>query len=196
MVAACGETTAEVTVTVRGIDDVQVMSAADAQRLLDGGPGVAGEIQRNKAEADALEVTESGRSFQTRLSTALSTFGDCLSERGFSFIGLPGQGDPEADEADYISALIACNAVSGISSVLQEQNARQQELTAAQKTALNENARDLVICMLDRGWQFGEMVPNQNGILSPTSFPPDVQERNDEFSRDLEACGWFDLDLG
>lgn len=196
LAAGCGDAATQVTVSVRGVDEVTVMPAADAQRLLDGGPGVAGEVRRNRAEAERLEVTESGRSFQTRLSTALSTFGGCLSDRGFSFIGLPGQGNPEADEQQYISALIACNAVSGISSVLQEQTARQGELTAAQKRALNENARDLVSCMLDRGWQFGELAPNQSGILSPSSFPTDIQERSEEFNRDLEACGWFDLDLG
>ena len=193
---ACGDADTEVTVTVRDVDGVQVMSADEAEALLDGSAGAVGAAQRTRAEADPLEVTESGRSFQTRLSTALTTFGTCLDENGFSFIGLPGQGNPDADEAKYISALIACNAVSGISGVLQEQNDRQQDLTAAQKQSLNENARDLIECMLDRGWEFGDLVPNQSGILTPSSFPPDLQTRGDEFDRDLDACGWFELDLG
>jgi len=195
VLAACGETTVEITTTVRGVDEVQVMSADQAAALLDGG-GTVGAATRTRTEAEQLEVTESGRSFQTRLSTALTTFGNCLDERGFRFIGLPGQGNPDADDPQYIAALIACNAESNISGVLQEQNDRQQSLTAAQKQSLNENARDLVECLRDRGWEFGELQPNQNGILTPSSFPPDTQTRQEEFSRDLDECGWFDLDLG
>ncbi|GEM_PF-6918345 len=195
ILAACGDSTVQVTTTVRGVDEIQVMSAEQAAALLDGG-GAVGSATRTRTEAQQLEVTESGRSFQTRLSTALTTFGNCLDERGFSFIGLPGQGNPDADDQAYISALITCNAVSNISGVLQEQNDRQQNLTAAQKKALNEDARDLVECMRDRGWEFGELQPNQNGILAPSSFPPDIQTRQDEFNRDLGDCGWFDLDLG
>ena len=196
LATACGDPETQVTVTVRGVDEVQVMSADQAAALLDGAPGAAGPAVRTAAQAEQLDVTESGRSFQTRLSTALTTFGSCLEDRGWSFIGLPGQGNPDADDADYIASLIACNAESGISNVLQEQNDRQASLTAAQKQSLNENARDLVECLRDRGWAFGDLVPNQNGILSPSSFPPDTQTRPEEFQRDLEECGWFELDLG
>lgn len=193
---ACADPEREITVTVRGVDEVQVMSADEAAALLDGGPGAAGPAVRNAAVADELEVTESGRSFQTRLSTALTTFGSCLDDRGYSFIGLPGQGNPDADDQGYITALIACNAQSGISTVFQEQNDRQSDLTAAQKTALNENARDLIECMKDRGWAFGDLEPNQNGVLTPSSFPNDIQTRPEEWERDLDDCGWYDLDLG
>jgi len=192
----CGDSEPQVQVTVRDVDAVRVMSPEDARELLDGGGGTVGDAQRTGAARDQLEVVESGRSFQTRLGTALTTFNTCLADRGFEFIGLPGQGNPDADDDAYIAALITCNGVSNIGAVLQEQNDRQSDLTAAQKQALNESARDLVECMLDRGWAFGEMVPNQNGILTPSSFPPDIATRGEEWERDLDACGWYDLDLG
>lgn len=196
--ASCGGDSPQATVVVRGADDVQVVDADEAARLLDeGNAQAAAAEQAVRTEATAVPVVESSRSFQTRLGTALATFNGCLQERGFQFVGLPGQtDDPIADDPDYLPSLIACNNESGIASVLQEQSARQAALSAADKERLNTDAKAVFECLLDRGWDFGPLEPNENGILGPSSFPDDVSARQDEFGRDLDACGWNDLDLG
>ena len=124
-------------------------------------------------------------------------FNSCLGEAGFTFVGLPGQSeDPVAQEPAYLGALIACNNESGIGNILAEQNTRQQDLTAEQKVAINESGRMVFSCLIERGWDLGELQPNQNGILTASRFPDIPPSRQTEFQRDLDECGWNDLDLG
>ena len=199
LLAACsvGES-AEQAVVVRGADDVQVVSPDEAEELLAAGAERAGAATRSDAATETtLSVTESNRSFQVRLGTALTVFNRCLGEAGFDFVGIPGQtDDPRAAEDGYLGALISCNNESGIGNILAEQNARQATLTADQKTAINEAGRMVFECLGDRGWELGDLEPNQNGILTASRFPDVPPERQDEFQRDLDECGWNDLDLG
>lgn len=180
-------------------DEVQIVSADEAETLLAEGEARAGAATRNEAEITetTLSVTEANRSFQVRLGTALTIFNSCLGEAGYSFVGLPGQSDdPTAAEPEYLAALIACNNESGIGAVLAEQNDRQQNLTAEQKVAINESGRLVFECLVERGWDLGELEPNQNGILGASRFPDVPPSRQTEFQRDLDECGWNDLDLG
>ncbi len=198
LTAGCSQPETETAVVVRGADEIKVVDADEAERLLDEGASrAAGNEETVRTDATTVSVVESGRSFQTRLGTALATFNGCLQERGFQFVGIPGQtDDPTASDPDYLPSLIACNNESGIANVLQEQGDRQAALTADDKKRLNEDSQVVFECLLDRGWDFGALEPNQNGVLSPSSFPDDINARRDEFNRDLDACGWNDLDLG
>ncbi len=171
------------------------MSPEQARALL-AGDDSATDAGGDREPDQTLAVTEASRSFQTRLSTALTTFTICLDERGLSFIGLPGSGEPGADDPGYLSALVLCNAESNIAAVIQEQDARNGDLSPAERQQLNRAALDLADCMADHGWDFGELEPNRNGILMPRSFPSDIGTRRDEFDRDLDRCGWYDLTLG
>lgn len=198
VLSGCGSTAPEAVVVVQGVDEVQVVSADEASRLLDESQArAADEDDSIRTLATTLPVVESSRSFQTRLGSALATFNGCLAERGLRFVGIPGQtDDPLAAEPDYLPALIACNNESGIAAVLDEQNSRQSALTADDKKRLNTDSKQVFECLVDRGWAFGPLEPNNNGVLSPSAFPDDINSRRDEFSRDLDACGWNDLDLG
>ncbi len=180
-------------------DDVQIVGRQEATELLAQGESRAGAATRNEATPTetTLSVTEANRSFQVRLGTALSVFNGCLSEAGFTFVGIPGQtDDPAAGEPGYLEALISCNNESGIGNILAEQNTRQQNLTAEQKTSINEAGRRVFECLIDRGWDLGELTPNPNGILTASQFPSIPPSRQDEWQRDLDECGWNDLDLG
>lgn len=184
---------------MRGADDVQIVTAEEAERLLAEGEGKAGAATRNAISATetTLSVTEANRSFQVKLGTALTVFNSCLADAGYTFVGIPGQtDDPIAAEPGYLGALISCNNESGIGNILAEQNTRQQNLTAEQKTSINESGRQVFECLIDRGWDMGELQPNQNGILSASRFPDIPPSRQTEFQRDLDECGWNDLDLG
>ncbi len=183
---------------VRTADQVQIVSPEEAARLLEEGESRAGDANRvDAATATTLGVTEANRSFQVELGTALTIFNSCLGDAGFTFVGIPGQtDDPRATEDGYLGALISCNNESGIGNLLAEQNSRQSELTAEQKTSINTSGRAVFECLIDRGWDLGELVPNQNGILTASRFPDVSAERQDEFQRDLDECGWNDLDLG
>jgi hypothetical protein len=213
--AGCGGSVeAAPNTVVRTADQVQVVSPAEAEQLLADGQARVGDAVRTDrsgrsgpdgentdGQADGtggdLAVTEANRSFQVRLGTALTVFNTCLGEVGYSFVGLPGQtDDPVAAEPGYIGALISCNNESGIGAILAEQNARQQDLTADQKVAINESGRTVFECLIDRGWDLGELQPNENGILTVSRFPDVPPSRQTEFQRDLDECGWNDLDLG
>ena len=198
--SACSQTiAAEPRVVVMRADDVQVVSPEEASRLLDEGEERAGAATRNETgpTETTLLVTEANRSFQVRLGTALTVFNTCLGEAGYIFVGLPGQSDdPIAAEPQYLGALISCNNESGIGNILSEQNTRQEDLSAEQKTAINESGRKVFECIIDRGWDLGDLVPNQNGILTASQFPSIPPSRQNEWQRDLDECGWNDLDLG
>ncbi|MEM7324374.1 MAG: hypothetical protein AAF531_14890 [Actinomycetota bacterium] len=198
--AGCGAAAVEEpSVVIRTADQIQVVSQDEAAQLLAAGADRAGPASRSEAEVTetTLSVTEANRSFQVRLGTALTVFNSCLGDAGFVFVGLPGQSDdPVAADPNYLAALIACNTESGISGILAEQNDRQSSLTPEQKTSINESGRSVFECLIDRGWDLGDLVPNENGILTVSRFPDVPPERQDEFQRDLDACGWNDLDLG
>ena len=200
LVAACGQADAsEAEVLIRRADDVQVVDPAEAEALLEAGRSRVGRASRTESSPTetTLSVTEANRSFQVRLGTALTVFNTCLGDLGFTFVGIPGQtDDPAAADPGYLPALISCNNESGIGSILTEQQARQAALTADQKAAINEAGRTVFECLIDRGWDLGELVPNQNGILTASRFPDVPPSRSDEFQRDLDECGWNDLDLG
>lgn len=202
MVVAAGcasSAEAEPSTVIRTADDVQIVSAEEAEELLAEGAGRAGDATRTEFSSTetTLSVTEANRSFQVRLGTALSLFNGCLGEAGYTFVGLPGQSDdPVASEPQYLGALISCNNETGIGNILAEQSSRQQDLTAAQKTAINEAGREVFNCLIDRGWDLGELEPNQNGILTASQFPAVPPSRQTEFQRDLDECGWNDLNLG
>lgn len=198
--ASCGRGAEPETLTVvMRADDVRVVSAEEAGELLAEGEQRTGSATRNESSATetTLSVTEANRSFQVRLGTALSVFNGCLGEAGYSFVGLPGQSDdPVAAEPAYLGALISCNNESGIAGILAEQSSRQENLTAEQKVAINESGRQVFDCLIERGWDLGELQPNQNGILTAGRFPDVPPSRQTEFQRDLDECGWNDLDLG
>lgn len=207
--SSCGGT-AEATpnTVIRRADGIQVVSADEAEKLLADGEARTGAARRTDAVSAAddqtaqstettLSVTEANRSFQVRLGTALTVFNTCLGEAGYTFVGIPGQtDDPVAAEPAYLGALISCNNESGIGAILSEQNSRQETLTAEQKVAVNESGRAVFECLIDRGWDMGELEPNQNGILTVSRFPNIPPSRQTEFQRDLDECGWNDLELG
>ncbi len=198
--SACGSSAgAETETVIRRADDIQVVDPDEAEALLADGAARAGAADRNEVEptATTLSVTEANRSFQVRLGTALTVFNTCLGDAGFTFVGIPGQtDDPAAADPGYLPALISCNNESGIGNILSEQQARQASLSADQKAAINESGRQVFECLIDRGWELGELVANQNGILTASRFPDVPPSRQDEFQRDLDECGWNDLDLG
>lgn len=190
---ACGDKDASApSVNVQSADGVQIVEADEAEDLLE-----EGQERATSSTSTTLAVSEASRSFQTRLGTALTVFNTCLGDVGYAFVGIPGQtDDPIAAEPEYLTALIECNNESGIANVLQEQGVRQQDLTADEKKEANESGRAVFGCLIDRGWDLGDLEPNDNGILSPSRFPAVPPSRQDEFQRDLDDCGWNDLELG
>ncbi len=65
-----------------------------------------------------------------------------------------------------------------------------------QVESLNEQLRSAWDCVRDRGWAFGELAPNQNGVLKPVDNPDNLLSRIDELGVDLEACGFNDIEFG
>ncbi|MCP3857881.1 MAG: hypothetical protein GY698_24690 [Actinomycetia bacterium] len=199
LAVGCASSAPEAVVITRRADDVQVVSPAVARDLLADGVSRTGAATRVEAEktGTTLPVTQAEEGFQSRLSTALGVFNRCLQEEGVEFVGLPGQtDDPAAQDPGYLPALQLCNGRAGLLALLQEQQERQAGLTTEQVESLNEQLRSAWDCVRDRGWAFGELAPNQNGVLQPVDNPDNLLSRIDELGVDLEACGFNDIEFG
>lgn len=200
LAAGCSSSDPDSIVITRRADEVQVVPADVARDLLAGGADRAGAATRVESEAatgTTLPISQAEQGFQARLSTALGVFNTCLQEEGYEFVGLPGRtDDPAAQDPGYLPALQTCNSRAGLLALLQEQQQRQASLSPEQIESLNEQLRTAWDCVRDRGWAFGDLAPNQNGVLQPSEQPENLLNRIDELSPDLEACGFNDIELG
>ncbi|MCP5028519.1 MAG: hypothetical protein GY929_19760 [Actinomycetia bacterium] len=199
LAAACTSSTSEAIVITRRADGVQVVSPEVARDLLSEGASRAGAATRVESETTGttLPITQAEQGFQARLSSALGVFNSCLGQEGYTFVGIPGQtDDPAAQDPGYVPALQRCNSRAGLLALLQEQSQRHSQLSSEQIEALNEQLRTAWDCVRDRGWAFGDLAPNQNGVLQPNERPENLLNRIDELGVDLDACGFNDIELG
>lgn len=190
LLAGCGS--GEVTISTRHADDVLVV-----------GPDEAGD-QAGQEDGDGsgeesgglLSIDEPSQSFQAQIGDALIDFNVCLANQGRQFIGIPGQsGDPGTLHPDYVKAVTSCNNESGVSELLDQQLERSINLTALERQRTNEERRVVYNCLIDLGWELAGLEPNTAGLLVVTGFPPDLTQRQEAFSRDLDLCGWNDLEF-
>jgi hypothetical protein len=114
----------------------------------------------------APEEAESG----VKLMDALDAFNSCLDSEGWSFLGLPDPAagaDEPVNSPDYLAALILCNSRSSIADTFQEFQTSRQELDPDEIREQNEEFIELAECLRGRGWQIGDLAPDENGLLNP-----------------------------
>jgi hypothetical protein len=119
---------------------------------------------------DTIPLAEEDINPGLKLMGALDDFNACLATEGYSWIGFPnadlGANDP-ANQPGYLEALQLCNSRTGISSAFQDFQTSRTDLAPDVVRQENEDFIDLADCLRTKGWDIGELRPDENGLLSP-----------------------------
>ena len=135
-----------------------------------------------------IPIEEEEGAAGAKLMDSLDEFNSCLSSEGYSFMGLPNQeAGPEdpVNNPDYLRALVLCNSRTNIQSQFQEFQESRNELTPDEIKEQNEQTIALGECLKGKGWNVGDLAPDENGLLNPRQFAsPDGQINTD----DIRTC--------
>ena len=105
-----------------------------------------------------------------KLMGALDDFNTCLAAEGYQWIGFPnadlGANDP-VNQPGYLEALQFCNSRTGIANAYQDFQASRSDMAPDEIRQANEDFIELADCLRTRGWEIGELRPDENGLLSP-----------------------------
>ena len=155
----------------------------------------AGEVDVDVDDAGAsgstttipLDEAEEGPAI-VRLGSAWTAFRECIKEAGFGDEPLPTGENGTADlDPAYTEALGRCNNETGIVDAFQAFQAEGENLDPEQIELQNVGLIAFRECILRRGWEMGELEPNENGALFPTSGAPEPPEGRDS-QRDYQEC--------
>lgn len=127
-----------------------------------------GVAETDGAAEDEIEVAEAEDDPIDGLLNSLNVFNNCLADQGFELDGFPGDDSgrpPEDFEQDYIQALIACAAESGIQEAGAAFGEAQANLTPEEIEQTNFGLPVFKECLEDLGWEVGELVPDDRGAL-------------------------------
>ena len=135
-----------------------------------------------------IPIAEEEVNTGVKLMDTLDDFNSCLSSEGYEFIGLPNQGGGPEDPAnnpDYLRALVLCNSRTNIASTFQEFQESRNEMTPDEIREQNEQTIALGECLNRKGWNVGNLSPDENGLLNATQFEsPDGSINTD----DIRSC--------
>jgi len=135
-----------------------------------------------------IPIAEEEENAGVKLMDTLDDFNSCLSSEGYEFIGLPNQeGGPEdpANNPQYLQALVLCNSRTNIASTFQEFQESRNEMTPDEIREQNEQTIALGECLNRKGWNVGNLSPDENGLLNPSQFEsPDGSINTD----DIRSC--------
>ena len=141
-----------------------------------------------------IPIAEEEQDAGVKLMDTLDDFNSCLSSEGYEFIGLPNQqAGPEdpANNPQYLQALVLCNSRTNIASTFQEFQESRNEMTPDEIKEQNEQTIALGECLNRKGWNVGNLSPDENGLLNPSQFEsPDGSINTD----DIRSCA-SDLSL-
>ncbi|MDE0833135.1 MAG: hypothetical protein OSA36_02400, partial [Acidimicrobiales bacterium] len=119
---------------------------------------------------DTIPLAEEDINPGLKLMGALDDFNTCLATEGHSWIGFPnadlGANDP-VNQPGYLEALQLCNSRTSISNAYQDFQTSRTDLAPDVVRQENEDFIDLADCLRAKGWDIGELRPDENGLLSP-----------------------------
>ena len=135
-----------------------------------------------------IPIAEEEENAGVKLMDSLDDFNSCLSSEGYEFIGLPnaeaGPEDP-ANNPDYLQALVLCNSRTNIATTFQEFQESRNEMTPDEIKEQNEQTIALGECLNRKGWNVGDLSPDENGLLNPSQLQsPDGSVNTD----DIRSC--------
>lgn len=119
------------------------------------------------AGATTTTIVSTSQDPTTSLFTAFGKFRSCLTQTGVKFIGAPNAADPNSPTNDptYIKGLTVCAARSNIQQALAASQKANDNLTPAEIKTRNKGYLIWRTCMIGKGWQIAEPVPDAQGRL-------------------------------
>ena len=155
-VAQAGEASDEVTSTEPVSDDVPTTSTTSTSTVA--------------PVKETIPLAEEDINPGLKLMGALDDFNTCLAAEGYQWIGFPnadlGANDP-VNQPGYLEALQFCNSRTGIANAYQDFQASRSDMAPDEIRQANEDFIELADCLSTRGWEIGELRPDENGLLSP-----------------------------
>lgn len=145
---------------------------------------------------DDIEVAEAEEDELDGLLNSLNVFNGCIADSGFSLDGFPGDGTGRTAsdfDSDYLAALGACAAESGIQDAATSFGEAQANLTPEEIEQNNFGLPVFKECMEDLGWVVEDLVPDERGALGFGSSgvglqPPDGGGFADFNTDDINEC--------
>ena len=123
-----------------------------------------------------------------RLGSAWTAFRECIKGAGFGDEALPTSTEDAQDlDPAYLDALGRCNNETGIVEAFQAFQAESENLDPDQIEQMNSGIIAFRECIVRRGWEMGELTPNENGALFPSSGAPEPPAGHDS-QRDYKDC--------
>ena len=155
-VAQAGEASDEVTSTEPVSDDVPTTSTTSTSTVA--------------PVKETIPLAEEDINPGLKLMGALDDFNTCLAAEGYQWIGFPnadlGANDP-VNQPGYLEALQFCNSRTGIANAYQDFQASRSDMAPDEIRQANEDFIELADCLRTRGWEIGELRPDESGLLSP-----------------------------
>ena len=128
-----------------------------------------GSATSTEPPKETVPLAEDDTPTGLKLLEALGGFNECLDVEGWEFLGLPnpdlGAGAP-VNNPDYISALQLCNSRTGIAEAFQAYESSRASMTPDQIMVENEQTILITDCLRGKGWDIGELTPDENGLLN------------------------------
>ena len=153
-----------------GTDEVVTQEAPTETASTDEPPTTTSTTTTVAPVKDTIPLAEEDVNPGLKLMGALDDFNACLATEGYSWIGFPnadlGANDP-ANQPGYLEALQLCNSRTGISNAYQDFQTSRTDLAPEMVRQENEDFIDLADCLRTKGWDIGELRPDENGLLSP-----------------------------
>ena len=119
---------------------------------------------------DTIPLAEEDINPGLKLMGALDDFNTCLAAEGYQWIGFPnadlGANDP-VNQPGYLEALQFCNSRTGIANAYQDFQTSRSDMAPDEIRQENEEFIELANCLRTRGWEIGELRPDENGLLDP-----------------------------
>lgn len=131
-------------------------------------PATSADGDPEDPDADEIEVAEAEEDELDGLLNSLNVFNSCIADRGFTLDGFPGDGTGRAAadfDSDYLAALGACAAESGIQDAAASFGESQANLTPEEIEQNNFGLPVFKECMEDLGWVVDDLVPDERGAL-------------------------------
>ena len=155
-VAQAGEASDEVTSTEPVSDDVPTTSTTSTSTVA--------------PVKETIPLAEEDINPGLKLMGALDDFNTCLAAEGYQWIGFPnadlGANDP-VNQPGYLEALQFCNSRTGIANAYQDFQTSRSDMAPDEIRQANEDFIELADCLRTRGWEIGELRPDESGLLSP-----------------------------
>jgi hypothetical protein len=177
----------------------QVQEAGQAQVDL--------SADEDESSDDTIPLAEEDQPAILKLPDVFTQFQDCLDAEGHGDADLSEvQANFESLDTALQAALAKCNTESGLTEVFEELQEENENLTPTQIETRNVGTVAFRECAIRGGWEWGELTPDENGLLGFGNNPPvppgdeDIQDLftlcQEDAAAAIEEAGFTAEDFG